>query len=397
MSTEPRCSDQGAGPTEAEAHEDQTCGSLTFEDLLLRFSPEEWGIMNEDQKRLYCEVMMSTFADVLSLGIPLSRASLLSGMEPQGEYLGCFLGDITTAQVTMMEIQPVPTPWSCTESSEGAPSELRLSIRAPTPLAGPRAPGSHLPAMYDSDVKDLFPLAVQQGMSIRKRRQYAFESHAREFSFVLPHGGTETIRRERGQGPLVTSHTFQGPDQALTGSVLVPRQGTHSHRGRKASDSSQTFKCEHCGIVFVNKGKFLQHRRMHYELKCRQCGKAFYSQNSLFQHKKFHTGERPYVCADCGTSFSRKTVLTAHKCHIGDNSCRCDECGRLLSSQSYLVIHKRVHSRERPYVCSECGKTFISKYDLTHHKKGHNRGTRVSRKNPSMETPASSNREVTME
>ena len=56
-------------------------GPVTLEDMAVYFSQEEWRILDETQRHLYCYVMLETFALVASLGkaltpVPASWAGL---------------------------------------------------------------------------------------------------------------------------------------------------------------------------------------------------------------------------------------------------------------------------------------------------------------------------------
>lgn len=58
----------------AEAPANQGESNVSLEDVCLRFTAEEWGLLDDAQKLLYHNVMLENFSLVLSLGLPISKS-----------------------------------------------------------------------------------------------------------------------------------------------------------------------------------------------------------------------------------------------------------------------------------------------------------------------------------
>ncbi|XP_068091358.1 uncharacterized protein [Hyperolius riggenbachi] len=62
-------------------------GEVTWDDVAVHFSEEEWLTLAEWQQKLYKEVMMDNYQTVLSLGIPVVKSEMMSLIERGEDFL----------------------------------------------------------------------------------------------------------------------------------------------------------------------------------------------------------------------------------------------------------------------------------------------------------------------
>lgn len=300
---------------------------MTFRDVAVDFSQEEWEFLDSAQKSLYRDVMWENYSSFLSLGLSISKRDIIPLLDEDGKE----------PEVVVKEGRRRYCPDLVSRFKTNTSSE-------------------------DKDIYGIYSLQWELMGKIK--------SHSPQGSG--PRDDWEYENRAERQ---------KEPQEGYFGQLkITSEKGTYRKHHflteyQQVQNGEKFYECKECRKTFIRRSTLSQHLRIHTgekPYKCKECGQPFRQRAHLIRHHKLHTGEKPHECKECGKAFTQSSQLRQHqRIHAGEKPFECLECGKAFTQNSQLFQHQRVHSDEKPYECNKCGKAFNKCSNLTRHLRIH--------------------------
>ncbi|XP_006150223.1 zinc finger protein 789 isoform X1 [Tupaia chinensis] len=327
---------------------------LSFEDVAMYFTREEWGHLDWTQKDLYRDVMLENYRSMISLGFQFPKPEVICQLENWDEP---WIMDLPRAENRKATHNVCP----------GFETRSKMKILTPKQKISEDLESYKISMVMQETAKKLSEKLHKCNEFVDSWR-LAFPTTGVDYDKgLLPNlnfiqDQNNQTRKKQGK--------FSEDEKSSNQRSLLLRQEQSLRRAK-------SYECSECAKVFRRKACFDQHQRIHFlenPFECNVCGQAFKQRSVLNVHKQFHIQKRPYMCHDCGKCFRQLSYLIEHKrIHTKEKPYKCTECEKSFRQNSTLIRHQVIHSGEKPHKCTECGKAFGRYSTLICHQQIHSK------------------------
>ncbi|XP_044904178.1 zinc finger protein 33B isoform X2 [Felis catus] len=384
-------------------------GSVSFKDVTVDFTRDEWLQLTGTQRTLYRDVMLENYSHLVSVGCRLTKPEVIFKLE-QGEELWPSRGESPDQgdQDRSQENQDKCL-WRVSLINKKSLTKKRDNVCRKAPCEYDSC-GKSLKNVSESVISDKSH-SSRNSDEITACEKFLFDNNQENIPTGKKSDAHSQDRKSLSQTQdLTEQHKIQTlgllfeddecGETFLNKSAIIPptRAQTEEkspdcteHGGNISDESARQVLQEthtrksHSEVKECEKSALLKHQKVNVEEKtqesnenennfskkshltqppathtgekifeCSHCGKCFYQESHLTQHQKIHTGEKPCESNKCGKTFQKSQPTDPPGSHPGEKPSECDTAPVQLAPPG----QQRTQSERRLYVCSECNKSF---------------------------------------
>ncbi|XP_030049698.1 oocyte zinc finger protein XlCOF6 [Microcaecilia unicolor] len=387
---------------------------VTFEDITVSFSQEEWEYLDEEQKELYREVMKENYQTLISLGTgsPTLIPDIMSCIERGVELY---------IQHKPGSAERETGKSSCSENKNprknytGTPQWEVIGNPKRTKMLSERD-NEHISFCSNGGKK-----CKNWWMSENKQRNSTGDPALYEQRAIMDIAVEQRNQTEQVRDPvtLKSQHLSDTEKKSFTCTDCW-KTFTHNKglQGPKACTQKRPVSCSECGKGVFKKEEWLSNLSVFKERKVhtsRKYRKNNSNNEHLTNYQKMHNDERIASCPGFPKSSNqeekfRRTVSNVAYQKIFSNmktfrkhqkiakkksftfinyfwrkkkhrkyqetpkrerQFTCTKSGKSFIQKQKLTIRHRIHTGDRPFICTECGKSFALERTLQAHQAIH--------------------------
>ncbi|XP_072472315.1 uncharacterized protein [Notamacropus eugenii] len=389
---------------------------VTFKDVVVDFTEEEWGLLDPSQKELYKDVTLESVQNLLSLDaetrfevneMPRKLGNFVEECDLQ-RFMSDGLCDFNWRGIPNSNIQVERNPKSDCEFEK-----VGKKIRQSSILNHCKKMTSMNDCLQDSEYSKFFTEQVE-----------LFQSHEKASGMPIYPGNqwemsmnwnSDLIKHQKNDIGEMLSVNSKGGKALSRNSKIIAHQQIPIREEPDEYNEGETSSSHHSSLpclpgmkryaypqrekALSRNSKIIAHQQIpiredpdennecettsshHSSLPCLpgmkkyaypQRGKAFGWNSDLDRSQKMPTGEKFYKCEECGKVFCHRSFLIRHqKIHTGEKPFECYQCGMSFRQSSKLAIHQSIHAGEKPFECYQCGMSFRQSSKLAIHQSIH--------------------------